>query len=61
IVDPALVLQNDDANNGKVKLCEALTDIIKLGVACSIESPKERMEMELVVKGLQSIKNIYLS
>ncbi|MCL7050101.1 hypothetical protein MKW94_028722, partial [Papaver nudicaule] len=39
------------------KLCEAVTDIIKLGVTCSIESPKERMEMVPVVKELQAIKN----
>ncbi|KAI3837428.1 hypothetical protein MKW92_002575, partial [Papaver armeniacum] len=70
IVDHTLViLQNDDDDyenviiNGekKAKLCEALTDIIKLGVTCSTETPKERMDMELVVQGLQSIKNIYLS
>ncbi|KAI3878856.1 hypothetical protein MKW92_035808, partial [Papaver armeniacum] len=70
IVDHTLViLQNDDDDyenviiNGekKAKLCEALTGIIKLGVTCSTETPKERMDMELVVTGLQSIKNVYLS
>ncbi|XP_026437530.1 putative receptor-like protein kinase At3g47110 [Papaver somniferum] len=59
IVDHTLVLlQNGER---KAKFCKALTEIIKLGVTCSIESPKERMEMELVVKELQSIKNVYLS
>ncbi|KAI3890177.1 hypothetical protein MKX03_003826 [Papaver bracteatum] len=65
IVDHTLViLQNDDdnyENEKKAKFCEALKEIIKLGVTCSTESPKERMEMELVVTGLQSIKNTYVS
>ncbi|RZC47133.1 hypothetical protein C5167_040068 [Papaver somniferum] len=59
IVDNTLVLlQNGER---KAKFCKALTEIFELGVTCSIESPKERMEMELVVKELQSIKNVYLS
>ncbi|XP_026427797.1 probable LRR receptor-like serine/threonine-protein kinase At3g47570 [Papaver somniferum] len=70
IVDHTLViLQNNDDDyenviiNGEknAKLCEALTDIIELGVSCSAETPKERMEMKLVVQGLQSIKNVFLS
>ncbi|KAI3841962.1 hypothetical protein MKX03_032635 [Papaver bracteatum] len=71
IVDPILLvpvqLQNqhdiieDLQINGdmEVKLCEALTRIVKLAVACSGESPKERMETVQVVKMLQSIKNLY--
>ncbi|KAI3896247.1 hypothetical protein MKW92_024239 [Papaver armeniacum] len=40
--------------------CEALTGIVKLGVMCSVETPKERMKMELIVKELQLIKSKYL-
>ncbi|KAI3837429.1 hypothetical protein MKW92_002576, partial [Papaver armeniacum] len=68
IVDPStfVILRNDEENvlvNGEKKdrLCDAVTEIIKLGVTCSIETPKERMEMELVVKALQLVKNAYIS
>ncbi|KAI3898347.1 hypothetical protein MKW92_018671, partial [Papaver armeniacum] len=43
------------------KVCEALTGIIRLGVMCSVDTPKQRMEMLQVVKELQSIKSIYTS
>ncbi|KAI3929213.1 hypothetical protein MKX01_006449, partial [Papaver californicum] len=66
---------NDDSNNDNynnkeeelisgemaAKVCEALTRIIRLGVMCSVDTPKEWMEMLQVVKELQSIKNIYIS
>ncbi|MCL7049653.1 hypothetical protein MKW94_020239, partial [Papaver nudicaule] len=51
------VLVNAEA---KAKLCDALTGIVNLGVMCSNETPKERMDMGHVVKELQSIKNVYL-
>ncbi|KAI3935909.1 hypothetical protein MKW92_030198, partial [Papaver armeniacum] len=67
IVDPTLLVPvqfhdiEDLLINGdmEAKLCEALTGIIKLAVACSSESPKERTEIKLVLKMLQSIKNLY--
>ncbi|KAI3878859.1 hypothetical protein MKW92_035811, partial [Papaver armeniacum] len=60
IIDHTLVvLQNDYDNEKRAKFCEALKEIIKLGVTCSAEKPKERMDMELVVTGLQSIKNMF--
>ncbi|RZC90443.1 hypothetical protein C5167_029576 [Papaver somniferum] len=71
IVDPTLpghVRLEDDNNTrdlinieNETKLCEALVRIFNLGVMCSVESPKERMEMAEVVKELQSIKKAYLS
>ncbi|RZC90441.1 hypothetical protein C5167_029574 [Papaver somniferum] len=71
IVDPTLpghVRLEDDNNSrdlinveNETKLCEALVRIFNLGVMCSVESPKERMEMAQVVKELQSIKKAYLS
>ncbi|MCL7039293.1 hypothetical protein MKW94_024321, partial [Papaver nudicaule] len=73
IVDPKVLLapihpEDDDSNNEilidnatDAKLCEALSGIVNLGVACSVESPRERMEMVQVVKELQSIKITFLS
>ncbi|MCL7027132.1 hypothetical protein MKW94_015736, partial [Papaver nudicaule] len=54
--------------NGKVsingemeaKLQEALTGILKLGIACSFVAPKERMKMTQVLKELRSIENAHL-
>ncbi|RZC68588.1 hypothetical protein C5167_031759 [Papaver somniferum] len=64
IVDPTLLVLYDDqvSLNGvlSASLCEALTGIVKLGVMCSAESPKERTKMEMVVKELQLIKSKYL-
>ncbi|XP_026378889.1 probable LRR receptor-like serine/threonine-protein kinase At3g47570 [Papaver somniferum] len=73
IVDPAVLVQlqlkNDIVDerevliNGEMetKLSEALTGILKLGVMCSIESPKERMEIVMVKEVLQSIKHMFQS
>ncbi|XP_026382166.1 probable LRR receptor-like serine/threonine-protein kinase At3g47570 [Papaver somniferum] len=73
IVDPAFLVQlqlkNDIVDerevliNGEMetKLSEALTGILKLGVMCSIESPKERMEIVTVKEVLQSIKHMFQS
>ncbi|XP_026442005.1 probable LRR receptor-like serine/threonine-protein kinase At3g47570 [Papaver somniferum] len=71
IVDPTLPLhiRPEDDNNiralvnveNETKLCEALARIFNLGVMCSVESPNERMEMEQVMKELQSIRKAYLS
>ncbi|KAI3886489.1 hypothetical protein MKX03_029906 [Papaver bracteatum] len=73
IIDPALLVhvrpEDGDGNINEIqvnnennaKLRAALTGIVNLGFMCSIETPKERMDMANVVKELQSIKNIYLS
>ncbi|KAI3962576.1 hypothetical protein MKW92_006517 [Papaver armeniacum] len=50
------VLRNGDMED---KLHEALTGILKLGIACSIVAPKERMTMTQVVKELRAIQNAY--
>nr|GEZ80631.1 zinc finger, CCHC-type [Tanacetum cinerariifolium] len=43
----ASVLQSKEANAKKVKECLAAT--IKIGVSCSVDSPPERMKIEIVV------------
>ncbi|KAL9427091.1 hypothetical protein AB3S75_033810 [Citrus x aurantiifolia] len=39
---------------------ECLISMVKIGVACSIESPQHRMKITNVVQELQSVKNILL-
>ncbi|CAK9173571.1 unnamed protein product [Ilex paraguariensis] len=39
------------------KIEECLTSIVKIGVACSVESPQDRMDMSNVVQELGSIKD----
>lgn len=40
---------------------ESLISMIRVGVACSVESPKDRMTITDVVNELQSDRNILLS
>ena len=40
---------------------KCLVPILQLGLACSVQSPKERMNMEEVTRILHEIKNAYLS
>lgn len=52
IVDPSLLpLEEERTNSRRVRNEECLVAVIKTGVACSIESPFDRMEMtDVVVK-----------
>ncbi|KAM4080242.1 hypothetical protein ACB094_09G177400 [Castanea mollissima] len=52
---------------GIVNLCQmdanmhkCLVSVLEIGLACSVESPKERMNMEEVTKKLHLIKNVFL-
>lgn len=65
IVDLRLFLGegNADLNNVNGKragILECLLSIVRLGVTCSLASPKERMEMIDVVKTLQTIKDMFV-
>ncbi|XP_077226270.1 uncharacterized protein LOC143859448 [Tasmannia lanceolata] len=69
ILDPLILLDDDEERatniaenyNGKIRrLQECLVSLVRIGVVCSAESPKERMEMGGVVKEMCSIRNIYL-
>ena len=40
---------------------KCLVPILQLGLACSVQSPKERMNMEEVTRTLHLIKNAYIS
>ncbi|GKA03404.1 kinase-like domain-containing protein [Tanacetum coccineum] len=56
IDDDAIVLQSTEANANKVEECMAAT--IKIGVSCSVDSPPQRMKIEIVVTALQRIVNV---
>ena len=60
-------IEADEVNQGNVNHCQVeanvykcLVSVLKIGLACSVESPKERMNMEEVSKELHSIKNAFL-
>ena len=61
-------IEGNEEIHGIVILCQmdaivhkCLVPILQLGLACSMQSPKERMNMEEVTKKLHLIKNAYLS
>ncbi|XP_077226047.1 receptor kinase-like protein Xa21 isoform X2 [Tasmannia lanceolata] len=69
ILDPLILLDDDEERatntaenyNDKVRrLQECLVSLVRIGVVCSAESPRERMEMGGIVKEMCSIRNIYL-
>ncbi|RWR78018.1 LRR.XII-like protein [Cinnamomum micranthum f. kanehirae] len=68
IVDPHLLLEErsanlNNANNSyyeRAKIQECLVSIVRIGVACSMESPGERMEMIDVVKKLQALRDMFV-
>ncbi|GKB82010.1 kinase-like domain-containing protein [Tanacetum coccineum] len=53
IDDDAIVLQSTEVNAKKVEKCLVAT--IKIGVSCSVDSPPERMKIEIVVNELQRL------
>ncbi|GJX14670.1 leucine-rich repeat protein [Tanacetum coccineum] len=53
IDNDAIVLQSTEANAKKVEECLIAT--IKIGVSCSLDSPRQRMKIEMVVIELQRI------
>ncbi|GKG41003.1 kinase-like domain-containing protein, partial [Tanacetum coccineum] len=56
IDDDAIVLQSTEANAKKVEECLAAT--IQVGVSCSLNSPPQRMKIEIVVNELQRIFDV---
>ncbi|GKE56783.1 hypothetical protein Tco_1495968, partial [Tanacetum coccineum] len=53
IDNDAIVLQSTEANAKKVEECLAAT--IKIGVSCSLDSPPQRMKIEIIVIELQRL------
>ncbi|GJS35348.1 kinase-like domain-containing protein [Tanacetum coccineum] len=56
IDNDAIVLQSTEANAKKVEECLIAT--IKIGVSCSLDSPPQRMKIEIVVIELQRIHDV---
>ncbi|GKA11243.1 leucine-rich repeat protein [Tanacetum coccineum] len=56
IDDDAIVLQSTKANAKKMEECLGAT--IKIGVSCSMDSPPQRMKIEIVVNELQRILDV---
>lgn len=69
IVDPMLLNDFEDLDaidnqrQGQVRInnkMECLISTLRIGVACSMETPQERMNIANVVHELQSVKNVLL-
>ncbi|KDO42815.1 hypothetical protein CISIN_1g039720mg [Citrus sinensis] len=56
IVDPSLLMEA----RGPSKFEECLVAVVRTGVACSMESPSERMQMTAVVKKLCAVGEIFI-
>ncbi|GJV49011.1 kinase-like domain-containing protein [Tanacetum coccineum] len=56
IDDDAIVLQSTESNAKKVEECLSAT--IKIGVSCSLDSPPQRMKIEIVVIELHHILDV---
>uniref|UniRef100_A0A7N2LIG1 Protein kinase domain-containing protein n=1 Tax=Quercus lobata TaxID=97700 RepID=A0A7N2LIG1_QUELO len=50
----------EDSRHIDANLQKCLLSILNIGILCSLESPKERMSMEEVIKELQLIKNTFV-
>lgn len=53
----------DNQRQGQVRInnkMECLISTLRIGVACSMETPQERMNIANVVHELQSVKNVLL-
>jgi hypothetical protein len=57
-VEERVLIENLSQMNSNVQKC--LLSIFKISLACSLESPKERMNMEDVTRELHRIKNAFL-
>ncbi|THG01370.1 hypothetical protein TEA_006321 [Camellia sinensis var. sinensis] len=57
IVDPCILLER--STRRWIKGC--MVSVLRIGVACSMESPRDRMEMGSVINELHKIKNTYMN
>ncbi|CAL9751738.1 unnamed protein product [Musa acuminata subsp. burmannicoides] len=69
IMDPNLLLgtgegevhpANPSANRPNIRAVECVTSVLTVGILCSKESPKERRDMEDVIRELHDIRDAYL-
>ncbi|KAL7251949.1 hypothetical protein ACSBR1_013745 [Camellia fascicularis] len=57
IVDPCIPLEH----NTRSCIKDCIVSIMRIGVACSMESPTNRMEMGSVISELRKIRNTYMN
>ena len=57
IVDPYILLEH----KARRRIKDCMVSILQIGVACSMESPRDRMEMGSVISELNKIKNTYMN
>ena len=66
IVDPVLINEELAASNHRISQArnnskrEGLISMVRIGVACTMESPQERMSITHAISELQSVRNILL-
>ncbi|XXG58747.1 hypothetical protein AAC387_Pa04g0981 [Persea americana] len=67
IIDHHLLLQgnenispNEDYNEVRSRMHECLLSLVRIGISCSVEAPKERLEMQDVMLELQGVRDFYL-
>ncbi|KAK7840825.1 putative receptor-like protein kinase [Quercus suber] len=54
------VIPQQDFRHTDVDMQKCLLSVLNIGILCSLESPKERINMEEVIKELQMIKSTFL-
>ena len=57
VIDQRLLLRSDES--GK-PIRECIIAVLEIGIICSMESPKDRMEIRDATNELRSIKNLFL-
>lgn len=55
IVDPCLLFEGNDTS--RVKYTECLVSVVRIGLMCSKQSSRERMQMADVVREMQQIRD----
>ena len=66
IVDPVLINEEVATSNHRMSQArnnskmECVISMVRIGVACTMESPQERMSITHAVSELQSVRNILL-
>ncbi|RXH94633.1 hypothetical protein DVH24_024317 [Malus domestica] len=57
-VAPAALRGRTSSSKGPLRVVECLTDIARVGVACSVATPRERKDMSNVVAELSLIRDV---
>lgn len=58
IVDPCLLFEGNDRAS-RVKSQECLVSVLRIGLSCSKQSSRERMQMADVVREMQAIRDVF--